>query len=600
MKKKEALFPFIKTLIAPYSKKIVIGIASLIMVNILLLSIPFILSKIIDIYQFSIEKPIPNIPYMRILFWASLMLFLNIIIFFLRLAWRRLLIFPSFAIERDLRINLFSHILSIRKKHRNNYETGSQISLISRETGGLSDAISWGTLALIDGLFSIISVSIILLIFYRNISWTSLSLYPLISVGLYIIWQLIGKRYENIQVRIAHITELTRQMFTHIGDIKAHNNENFYIKYFIFEGNKIVKLQMQITILRALLIPFVIFINGLALVLVLYFGIQQIQFGTATLGSIFAVINYLMQIEMPFLGLGFALDIQQKGMSNAHRIKKLLSIKTIPPQSPHTVSKEIKGDLSLKNVYFSYSEKTSKEDASSFALGPINIEIPSGSWVGITGKIGSGKSTLAMLLAGVYNSQKGTILWDKIPITEYDDIHIKQNILLQSQQFTLFSNTIVQNIAFYENSLPQKMYNKALRYGKLSKLNDDIHTLVKKWDTSIGEAGIRLSGGQKQRVALARALFKESPILILDDIFSGLDNKTTSIIMENLKLLRKGQTTFVITHNIPLLSKTDRILILEKGHIIEDGSHKQLLSQKGSHYSSYLYEFLIEQGRYIE
>lgn len=612
------------------------GLVALLLVNTLLLATPPMLAKIIDLFvpsgpiassgaSSAAAQPAGGFSFGAVLAWSCLLLAVEALIFFFRLCWRRLIIFPSFTIERDVRMGLFRHILSLCKKSMRDYSVGTQISLINRETSQLSDAISWGTMALVDGLFTIVSVSIITLILYPGMVWAALLLYPLTSITLYLVWRKTGPLYGAVQERTAKVAELTRQMFTHIGDIKAHTSEQFYAGRFEREGNAILSMRMRVAALEGMLWPSALLVHGLAFVATLFLGLRQIQMGNASIGDLFAVMNYLVQIQLPFLGLGFALSIQQQGLANARRINALFNTKSALVEYAPPVTTPIRGALCVRGVSFSYpetvedpkqkqekvpEEKQKKESekklkneseqkpAKPFALSDISFDMPAGSWLGITGSIGSGKSTLAMLLSRVYDPAQGDITWDGVPVRQYARRTLHEHVLFQTQNFQLFSATIAQNIAFSLKPLSAAEKRRALACGRLSSLDADVRIFKDKWDTQIGEGGVRLSGGQKQRIALARALYCGAQVLILDDIFSGLDNKTTKTVIENLRETRTDKTTILITHNLPLLSNTERIIVMENGRIRERGTHEELLVQSKEYLAQWK-EYLITQGEYL-
>ncbi len=595
---KPSLLQFLRAIIGRHMRGMTVGIIALVLVNSLLLFLPLFLARIIDALSQN-NVAFNDFSFRPIFLWTGVFFSLNIVIFLLRLCWRVFLIFPSYKIERDIKKSLFAHIISLCKKSLINYDVGTQITLISRESSQLSEAISWGTLALVDGLFTIVSIGIILLILYPNIAWVVLLLYPVISIVFYFVWQKTQCLYSIIQERIAHVSELTRQMFTHIGDIKAHNSEKFYVEKFSKDGNIILKMQMHISILESLLWPTALFIHGTVLAITLFLGMRSIQEGSASIGDLFAIISYLTQIQQPFLGLGFSLSIQQRGISNARRINTMLHTHNTITSIDNAVKKNIYGSLQLKNVTFCYPSTREKgKDTSKFHLRGINLDIPAGTWFGITGRIGCGKSTLAMLLARIYDIDTGSLLWDGVPIHHYDTQILREHVLLQMQDFQLFSTSILQNIAFTEYEMDEVQQKAAHNYGVISYLEHDVATFVDSWNTKVGESGVRLSGGQKQRIALARTLYRKPSVLILDDIFSGLDTKTVQIIFKNLKKIRGDKTTILITHNLPILSNTSRILVMDNGEIVEDGTHDALLHAK-TQYASQWKEYMLAQGEYI-
>lgn len=622
------IFPFIWALIKPHKTKMLVGIIALISVNMLLLTVPMIIARIIDTY--TMHNVHGRIDISRVVYLAMILLAISLVVFGLRILWRYFLIIPSYTIKKTNKEHLFTHILSLSPKSLRNYSVGEQISLISRETEQLSHAISWGTLALADGLITIIGVYIILLISYKEMAWASLLAYPLTIVFVYTIWNRIGKAYMNIQEHIASMSELTREMLQNIATIKSFNTETYYITRFLKKGNLIVKANMYISLLEGMLWPLLTVINSVAIILAIYLSITQIKLGNASIGDLSAVLNYLIQVQMPFMGLSFALDIQQKGMSNARRIRKILHTHTtlLPPKNPVDIQSK-KGVLKIKGVVFSYPEpdkntekntiqttqqSSNKKNTSSivnsniltennfspFTLGPISMTINPGTWLGITGKIGCGKSTLANLLARLYNINQGSIEYDGTSIDNISLKKLRSTILLQTQQFQLFSWTVAQNILFDGNNLTETQMHTAIKYGEKAGLKSDVALFSKHWNTQIGEAGILLSGGQKQRVALSRSLVVDAPILVLDDIFSGLDYKTALQVISELKKIRKQKTTILISHNLAILRNADTIVIMDEGKIVEEGTHQTLLTNPNSLYTQSWHEYLITQGQTFE
>lgn len=608
--KRSRTIAFIREIIRPHSRTMLLGIVFLIMVNIALLFLPYFFSNIIDSIILEVNGTQSFSLASRSMLYTFLLFGVSIIIFFLRLGWRKLLIIPSYKIENTLKKQLFRHFLQFCQKTQQSISVGEQVSLVERETNQLTQAISWGTLALADGLFTVVSVYTILIVWYREIAWASLLVYPLSLVYVYILFGKLGKQYERIQGKIAGISELTREMFENIATIKSHNSELFYENKFTEKGKDILKTQIHISFLSSLLWPLLILVNGISLALTLYLGIRAHAAGTASIGDIFAVINYIGQVELPFLGLGFAFDIQQKGLSNVRRIRRSLKLEPSVINNSHSQTQMLSGQLDIENLSFSYDEihadilnKEQKrvEDKNQFLLGPITLSLEKGTWLGITGRIGSGKSTLAKLITRIYEIKNAAaIRWDGYPIQQIELESFRKQVFYQAQDFHLFSISIAQNIVFKEDMLTKADTAQAVNYGTYSALENDVRVLPQEWDTQIGEAGILLSGGQKQRVTLARTLFANAAVLVLDDIFSGLDNKTSKEVLKNLIQLRRQKTTIIISHNLPIISNTDRILVMEEGKIVEDGRHFELLKNANTLYAQNWKEYLKDQGDYYE
>lgn len=613
---KPPILPYVKYLTRPFYLHMCFGVLGVVALNLLLLYIPQVVANIIDTYaNFSAENLVQK---NTIIMYTLILLGTGLLVFGVRIFWRFLLIIiPTYNIKKDIKNELFTHILSLSTQANRTQSVGEQISLLSREPDQITQAISWGFMTGLDGIFSVIGVYTLLLISYRDIAWVSLLVYPFCTIYMFFIFKKLGSSYYAVQEHIASMSELTREMFQQIGTIKGFNSEQYYINRFLKKGNELINAKLKISIYQGIFFPIAMMMNSIAIVFALYRGVLAIQQGNASPGDLSAVLAYLIHVSFPFMGLGYSLNSIMYGTTSARRIKKVLDTKTTLLKTKELdFFQDSPVDIHLQNVSFSYpADSINPQDDSDlletkhqtpdysdvpFALKSITLDIPDGTWLGITGTIGSGKSTLAKLLVRLYDCNEGNILYNERNVKDFNLDQLRESVLLQNQLFHLFSQSVSHNIAFQEEELNDVQQHEVIKYGIFSGLESDIALLPHHWDTEIGESGILLSGGQKQRVSLARSLLKNTPILILDDIFSGFDYKTASFIINNIQALRKHKTTILISHNLSVLSRSQCIIVMDQGKIVEQGTHDALLKNTQGLYAQSWHEYLISQGQELE
>ncbi len=573
-----------------------IGLLSLVSVNLILLSLPMVFQRYFEtlselqeanIQELNTQEEVPQESHVQkvsqqIWLYASI----TVCVLILRFVWRRCLIIPAFIMKRDIRMKMLNKLLDLDLRYYIKNKAGEQINLISRDTKQLTEAISWGTIALADGIFSIASIYFILIVFYGHISWIALLVYPLLSILVIIIWPLVFSLYEKVNRLTGDITELTREMFEHIATIKSQSSEDYCANTFLDLGKKIVHAQLKISTFQSMFWPVVVLITSLGKISVIFLTIWQIGQGNASIYQFIAVINYLIQLDFPFIGLSFALNAQQKGLVNAKRIRTMLDAK-------NSLTSTIESTRAFPSTHLSLNVRAltfSYPDTPHFTLKINALNIPQNSLIGITGKIGSGKSTLGKLLARLIDPDTGHIFLNEHPISHYSIKELRSHITFIPQDFQLFSYSISQNMLLLESTLKPPDYETVYDLSKKSHLTQDIQAFPHRWDTLIGEHGVMLSGGQRQRTAYARSLTLDPEVLILDDVFSALDYHTGISIFTQLIHMRKNLSTVLITHNIPLFKNFDHIIVLDNGTIVGEGSHQHLLNNN-TYYQECLKEY---------
>ena len=494
---------------------------------------------------------------------------------------RQTIINVSRYIEYDLKNEVFDHYqllsLNFYKKNR----TGDLMNRISEDVNQVrlygGPAIMYGiqTLTLFVCLVPLMFIKAPVLALYALLPL------PILSVLIYQISKVIHKRSTIVQEFLSTLSTFTQESFSGISVIKAYALEpkvNAELKNLALDGkNK----SMDLAKVNAWFFPLMILLIGISNIFVIYIGGKQYIDGEiASIGIIAEFILYVNMLTWPVAVVGWVTSIVQRAEASQKRINQFLQEE---PNIVGTVKEEtpIKGKIEFKNVTFTY------EDTNITALNNISFTINKGETVAILGKTGSGKSTILDLIARLYDIDSGEILIDDVPIKELNLQSLRQSIGAVPQDAFLFSDTIKNNIKFgKENSTDEEI----IAVAKKAVVHENIMGFNKQYETVLGERGITLSGGQKQRVSIARALLKDPQIYLFDDCLSAVDTETEEEILNQLKKESKNKTTLIVSHRVSSAKNADKIIVLENGKLIQEGTHEELNSVEGYYKELYMHQ----------
>ncbi|MEG3658250.1 ABC transporter ATP-binding protein [Arenibacter palladensis] len=494
---------------------------------------------------------------------------------------RQTIINVSRYIEYDLKNEVFDHYqllsLNFYKKNR----TGDLMNRISEDVNQVrlygGPAIMYGiqTLTLFVCLVPLMFIKAPVLALYALLPL------PILSVLIYQISKVIHKRSTIVQEFLSTLSTFTQESFSGISVIKAYALEpkvNADLKNLALDGkNK----SMDLAKVNAWFFPLMILLIGISNIFVIYIGGKQYIDGEiASIGIIAEFILYVNMLTWPVAVVGWVTSIVQRAEASQKRINQFLQEE---PNIVSTVKEEtpIKGKIEFKNVTFTY------EDTNITALNNISFTINKGETVAILGKTGSGKSTILDLIARLYDIDSGEILIDDVPIKELNLQSLRQSIGAVPQDAFLFSDTIKNNIKFgKENSTDEEI----IAVAKKAVVHENIMGFNKQYETVLGERGITLSGGQKQRVSIARALLKDPQIYLFDDCLSAVDTETEEEILNQLKKESKNKTTLIVSHRVSSAKNADKIIVLENGKLMQEGTHEELNSVEGYYKELYMHQ----------
>ncbi|NKI32968.1 ABC transporter ATP-binding protein [Croceivirga thetidis] len=485
---------------------------------------------------------------------------------------RQTIINVSRYIEYDLKNEVFDHyqLLSLNFYKRN--RIGDLMNRISEDVGQVrmyaGPAIMYGiqTLTLFACLIPLMFIKAPTLAFY------TLTPLPILSILIYQISKVIHKRSTKVQEFLSTLSTFTQESFSGVAVIKAYGLEgkiNSELEDLAIEGKD---TSMALAKVNAWFFPLMILLIGISNIFVIYIGGRQYINGQIeSIGLIAEFILYVNMLTWPVAVVGWLTSIVQRAEASQKRINEFL--KQVPSIKNEVVKNTpIKGKIEFKNVSFTY------EDTNIEALKNVSFTIEAGQSVAFLGKTGSGKSTILDLVARLYDVTKGEIKIDDIPLQKLNLDSLRSSIGAVPQDAFLFSDTIANNIRFGNEEASQDQIELV---AKKAVVHDNIIGFTKGYDTVLGERGITLSGGQKQRVSIARALMKDPIVYLFDDCLSAVDTETEEEILTNLQQESNSKTTLIVSHRVSSAKNADKIIVLEDGKILQEGTHAQLNNSEG-------------------
>ncbi len=526
------------------------------------------------------------------IFGASLLLFALLVLALALLRgmflffMRQTLILMSRHIEYDLKNELYGHYqkLSLAFFRRNN--TGDLMNRATEDISRVRMYLGPGVMYSINTIVLFMMVIYAMLAVNVRLAIFSVLPLPILVVMIWYVNNMINYRSEKIQQRLSALSGFVQENFSGIRVIKSYVREAFVRESFAAESENYKVHSMALVKVQALFYPLMLLLVGLSNVIVIYVGGIEVMKGNITSGNIAEFIVYLNQLTFPVISLGWVTSLIQRAAASQKRINEFLNEQPEIKSPPDVAKKTIYGNLEFNNVSFTYPDTGIK------ALNNISFTAKPGEMVAVIGRTGSGKSTIANLLMRMYDCTSGEILVDGNPIKALNLEGYRSQVGVVPQEVFLFSDTIANNIAFSADKLNMPAVEQA---AKDAAVYSNIMELEKGFETLIGERGITLSGGQKQRVSIARALIKQPKVLIFDDCLSAVDTRTEEEILNNLGRNMIGKTTVIIAHRISTIKNADKILVLDRGEIIEQGAHDYLMQQKGVYFELYEKQLLEEE-----
>ncbi|MDQ1316422.1 MAG: ATP-binding cassette, subfamily multidrug efflux pump [Candidatus Poribacteria bacterium] len=483
----------------------------------------------------------------------------------------------------DIRNTMYDHLQRLPFSFYDKSQTGQLIARATGDIDTLRRFYSFGMINFVSSIIMFIAVLIICLLKNSTLAVLSLSTMPILAYTGIRFGGKIGPRFWEIRQRTAELTTVIQENFTGMRVVKTFVREDYEINKFSAYARNLLQKNLEITKLWSFFFPLMDFIAGLGSIAVLWYGGWQIMNGNLTLGEFIAFNMYLMQLMWPIRMLGFIINVSKEAMASGQRIFEILDTKSEVEESPDAKPlPQIEGHVRFENVSFKY------ETSDELVLKNFSLDVEPGETVAILGATGSGKSTLINLIPRFYDPTSGVITIDNIDIKTTTLESLRSQIGIVLQDTFLFAMSLKDNIAYGRNNATME---EIINAAKAANIHDFIDSLPKGYDSEVGERGVTLSGGEKQRVAIARALLMNPKILILDDSTSSVDTETEHLIQNAIATLVIGRTTFVIAQRLSTIKRANKIVVLENGEIVEQGTHDELMEKGGIYTEIYNMQF---------
>ena len=484
------------------------------------------------------------------------------------LRWRNL----AQTIQHDLRLNAYSHLQELELGFFEERSTGTLLSILNDDINQLERFLDSGANQILQFLTTILTVGGTFIALAPGVSWWAMLPIPFIMWGTLAYQKRLAPRYADVREKAGLINSRLANNLTGIATIKSFTAEDYERDRVTIESEAYRGSNRKAIALSAGFVPLIRFVILIGFTATLFLGGLEAASGRLSVGTYSFMVFIIQRLLWPFTTLGQTLDQYQRAMASINRVMNLLDTPIAIPTGDRTLpAHQARGDVLFKDITFAYNGRTS-------ALEHLTLHIPAGETIGIVGSTGSGKSTLVKLLLRFYEIQQGQILLDDIDIRSLRLRDLRRCIGWVSQEVFLFHGTVAENIAYGSFDVTRE---EIVQAAKLAEAHEFIMQLPQGYDSIVGERGQKLSGGQRQRLAIARALLKDPPILILDEATSAVDNETEAAIQRSLEHITQNRTTIAIAHRLSTIRHAHRIYVIEYGRIVEQGTHEQLLDQRG-------------------
>jgi ATP-binding cassette, subfamily B, bacterial len=558
--------------VIPYKWIFVLGLFSLLFSSATLLAFPFFAGKLLDVaqgkYFFLNSITQIGLALLGTLFLQSIFSFTRVYTFSL----------VSEKTLADIRYAVYEKIIWLPQAFFDSHRVGELMSRMTSDVGTLQDTFTFSLAELLRQILVLMIGIPLIVILAPKLTVFMLLTFPILVAAAFLFGKFIRRLSRKTQDQLATSNVIVEETLQSIGVVKSFTNEVFELLRYRKSLTEVVKVAVHSATFRGLFISFSILALFGGIVSVSWYGALLVQAGEVTVGELFSFVLYTSFIGGSIAGLGDIYGQLQRSIGASERLLEILGEPDEHSAAGHPL--KLKGAIEFNEVDFSYPTRTDYP-----VLQSISFQIQPGEKIALVGPSGSGKSTIINLLMRFYSLPAGAIRIDGRPITEYGLSDYRRNIGIVPQEVLLFGGTIRENIAYGKpGASEEEIHNASAQANAL----EFIDSFPEKFETVVGDRGVKLSGGQRQRIAIARAILKDPSILVLDEATSSLDAKSERLVQDALTKLMENRTTLVIAHRLSTIRKVDRILVIKDGRIAESGSHHELSNVENGIYNNLL------------
>ena len=475
-------------------------------------------------------------------------------------------------VGNDLRTRAYHHLQQLSLNYFDTHRVGPILSTLTDDVDTIQDFASASTLGIVTDLLTIVGMLSLMLWLQFDFTLVALAVAPLLLLFVSRIRKAVKAATHEVRRRESDIVAVAEEGLQSIRVVKAFDREEQQERQLAEAGQQAVDAALNARKVKSVVSPIVAVVVAACTALVLWRGSALILAGAMTAGTLTVFISYLASFFKPVQDLAKLTNTIAMASVGVERVSALLEAQTTVEEKPDAVEPDrIAGALSFEKVAFSYDGETP-------VLRDVTFEVEAGQVVGIVGHTGSGKSSLVSLIPRFYDPSVGTVRVDGVDLRDYKLHELRRQIGYVLQDTVLFRGTVRDNIAF---GRPDADHDEIVEIAKLANAHEFISEMPQGYDSAVGERGLTLSGGQRQRIGIARALIRNSPILILDEPTAALDAESEHLVMSALQRLMKGRTVITIAHRLSTIRDADKIVVLEEGRVVEEGTHGKLLAIGG-------------------
>lgn len=566
------------------------GILFIIATNYFKVLMPQTFDKISDLIEHDIAKYAGNSESdvmskgMKLFGWFLAYAIINTFFLFLT---RQTIIVMSRLIEFDLKNEIYDKYQKLSYSFYKVNSTGDIMNRISEDVSQIRMYLGPAIMYTINVLFLFVFVISAMISKSPELTMYVLAPLPIMSYVIFKISNKINKKSHITQKQQSGLSTFVQEAFSGIRVLKAFGREKFFTKSFDDENENYKRASLSLALTNSFFAPVIISMIGLSTIITIYIGGLKVVDGTLDNGDIAEFVIYVNMLTWPFASVGWVSSLIQRAAASQERVNEFLHTPIEVKEIENPIVEDIE-KITFENVSFVFPNTGIK------AIKNISFEVKKGQTIAITGKTGSGKSTCASLMMRLFDVDEGRILFNNKNIKDFKINSFRHQMGFVPQEVFLFSDTIKNNIAF---GIKKDDVNEEaiIQAAKDAHIHHNILEFENQYETKVGERGITLSGGQKQRVSIARAIIREPEVLIFDDCLSAVDTETEEIILGNLKRIMPDKISIIIGHRISSIKHADFILVLEDGKVIEQGSHDELLNQKGWYSETYQKQLVEEK-----
>ena len=567
--------PLLKRVIVfakPYKKQFIIAAISAIILSFLAPARPMLINYAIDNYI--LIEDATNL--LRITIILILLLFLE---GFIQFFYMYLSNWIGQHVILDLRKKIFKHILSLRMKYFDNTPIGTLVTRSVSDIETIADIFSQGLLVIIAELLKLVIVIIVMFYTDWRLTIIALSTIPVLLIATNWFKKNIKKSFQDVRTQVSNINSFVQEHLVGMNIVQIFNREEAEFKKFKEINILHRDAHLRSIFYYAVFFPIVEVLSAASIGLIVWYGGQNILTeNTITPGEIIAFILFIHMMFRPIRQLADRFNVLQMGIVGSERVFKILDTDEKINDKGTRELDEINGTISFSNVWFAYKDKQ-------WVLKDLTFDIEAGKMLALVGQTGSGKSSIIRVLNRFYEINKGKITLDGVSVDKISINSLRKNIALVQQEVFLFSDSLLNNITLYDNSISKESIVYA---AKEIGIHDFINSLPGSYDYKVGERGVTLSSGQRQLIAFLRVYLRDPKILILDEATASIDSETEALIQTALGKLSENRTTIVIAHRLSTIVQADKIILLKDGDVLEQGSHASLVKENG--YYSKMYE----------